>query len=229
MSVVDVAMRTEREVAADAVVALIVAEMLPRETATLHDAAAAVGITVEDVRDAIGRHGRFGAQSPKDRPVFSSAPSADPAPPPPARPDPPTPTPPAPSRPAPADSGSSGGYRPRPTPAPPAEAGPEAWRTIACRGCGQLFPATEFVWRLGRMVGNCRGCRARQAIRRGVVADRLRRRGEWLEAIGFEWTAGPEVDGIICRFCPEPIRIGDTIRSEGSPWHLRCSDTWTDE
>lgn len=65
------AVRTEREIAADAVIALIVARLLPATTETMKKAGTAVGVTEHELRDAMTRYETRRTSKPVSRPVMA--------------------------------------------------------------------------------------------------------------------------------------------------------------
>lgn len=203
-----VGLRTEQEVAADTVWALIEAGLLARKVSDVARALAAVGISRDDLRLASIRWERRRWSGPRDR-LTRTAKRSDPAQercpalttplPHPAEPEP-EPVPPAPARP-------NLSLVPQPE--------PETDRT--CRRCRKTKPIGDFPVKKGRIKTWCRSCSV------GASERVVQQRRSWQNAyLAVVLANGDECVGMDCEVCSTPLRVGDTMVVHGRPRHDKC-------
>lgn len=233
---------SETAVAADAVVALLGAGIIPRTPAALDACAKVLGITKEDVKAA---HDRKIANGNRDRTLnrlpytyrgqdpenWAATPDQPgtviglPARPPiEAAPAPPEPSP---APPAPADTKPRRKPPVRPERTERTVAG-ETWLRCTCpTDCGPTgdswWPQTAFVARTdrpGKFTSQSRNCRAlyqrARHLKVGVAAD-LNRLG-----IKFVLTGTDQAIGLACSICDQPLRVGDEVHGLTDLWHAEC-------
>lgn len=184
--------RTEAEVAADAVWALIQAGLLGRSVHEVERALDAVGIRKDDLRAAADRWERLrGAPPPAPTPAV---PVRHPRPPEPGTPPPPPPV-----------LGQARG-----------ELGP--WLpTRTCRRCGVEKPTSAFPLRRGKLGWWCLPCSTDASER--VV--RQRRAGEKAVA-ALALHRGDALVGMACEACGAELRAGQWVVIAARPRHEEC-------